>query len=52
MPQKKYIVELTKSERQLTKKGKIAAKKMNHARILLLYQLDYNLLKIHRSILG
>ncbi len=40
MPKKKYIVDLTKSERaeleQLTKKGKIAAYKMNHARILLL----------------
>ena len=40
MPKKKYIVDLTDSERteleQLTKKGKIAAYKMNHARILLL----------------
>jgi hypothetical protein len=39
MPKKKYIVSLTSSERnfleQLTKKGKIAAYKMNHARILL-----------------
>jgi transposase len=39
MPKKKYIVSLTLSERhfleQLTKKGKIAAYKMNHARILL-----------------
>jgi transposase len=39
MPKKKYIVSLTVSERkfleQLTKKGKIAAYKMNHARILL-----------------
>jgi hypothetical protein len=39
MPKKKYIVDLTDSERteleQLTKKGKIAAYKMNHARILL-----------------
>ncbi len=39
MPKKKYIVSLTPSERhfleQLTKKGKIAAYKMNHARILL-----------------
>ena len=39
MPKKKYIVSLTKSERdeleQLSKKGKIAAYKMNHARILL-----------------
>lgn len=39
MPKKKYIVSLTPSERhfleQLTKKGKIAADKMNHARILL-----------------
>lgn len=39
MPKKKYIVSLTSSERnfleQLTKKGKIAASKMNHARILL-----------------
>lgn len=39
MPKKKYIVSLTQSERkfleQLTKKGKIAAYKMNHARILL-----------------
>jgi transposase len=40
MPSKKYIVALTESERMeletLTKKGKIAAYKMNHARILLL----------------
>lgn len=39
MPKKKYIVSLTKSERdeleQLTKKGKTAVYKMNHARILL-----------------
>ena len=39
MPKKKYIVSLTSSERdfleQLTKKGKRAAYKMNHARILL-----------------
>lgn len=39
MPKKKYIVSLTVSEtkllEQLTKKGKIAAYKMNHARILL-----------------
>ena len=39
MPKKKYIVSLTSSERnfleQLTKKGKIAVYKMNHARILL-----------------
>ncbi len=39
MPKKKYIVSLTSSERdfleQLTKKGKIAAYKMNHARVLL-----------------
>jgi hypothetical protein len=39
MPKKKYIVSLTASERnfleQLTKKGKTAAYKMNHARILL-----------------
>ena len=39
MPKKKYIVSLTVSERkfleQLSKKGKIAAYKMNHARILL-----------------
>ena len=39
MPKKKYIVSLTSSERddleQLTKKGNIAAYKMNHARILL-----------------
>lgn len=39
MPKKKYIVSLTVSERkfleQLTKKGKIAAYRMNHARILL-----------------
>lgn len=44
MPKKKYIVSLTKWERdeleQLTKKGKIAAYKMNHARILL--QADIN----------
>jgi len=44
MPQKKYIVSLMPSERnfleQLTKKGKIAAYKMNHARILL--QADLN----------
>ena len=39
MPKKKYIVDLIPSERsyleQLTKKGKTAAYKMNHARILL-----------------
>ena len=39
MPKKKYIVSLTSSERdfleQLTKKGKIAVYKMNHARVLL-----------------
>ncbi len=44
MPKKKYIVSLTVSERkfleQLTKKGKIAAYKMNHARVLL--QADIN----------
>ena len=40
MPKKKYIVTLTEEEQQqlqnLTKKGKIAAYKMNYARILLL----------------
>jgi len=44
MPKKKYIVDLTDSERteleQLTKKGKIAAYKMNHARILLLADIN------------
>jgi transposase len=44
MPKKKYIVSLTPSEKdflsQITKKGKIAAYKMNHARILL--QADTN----------
>lgn len=39
MPQKKYLVALTPSERSelsnLTKKGKTAAYKINHARILL-----------------
>jgi transposase len=44
MPQKKYIVDLTDSERafleQLTTKGKIAAYKMNHARILLLADIN------------
>jgi transposase len=39
MPAKKYIVSLTESERQilqeLTQKGKAAARKINHARILL-----------------
>ena len=44
MPKKKYIVSLTSSERnsleKLTKKGKTAAYKMNHARILL--QADIN----------
>jgi transposase len=44
MPKKKYIVDLTESERaeleQLTKKGKIAAYKMNHARILLLADIN------------
>ena len=39
MPAKKYIVSLTKNERQilqeLTQKGKAAARKINHARILL-----------------
>ncbi len=44
MPKKKYIVALTDYERaeleQLTKKGKIAAYKMNHARILLLADIN------------
>ena len=44
MPKKKYIVALTNLERedleQLTKKGKIAAYKMNHARILLLADIN------------
>ena len=44
MPKKKYIVDLTDSERaeleQLTSKGKIAAYKMNHARILLLADIN------------
>lgn len=39
MPKKKYIIALTPSERstleQLTRKGKTAAYKINHARILL-----------------
>jgi hypothetical protein len=39
MPAKRYIVSLTPDERQtleeLTKKGKAAAAKINHARILL-----------------
>jgi transposase len=47
MPKKKYIVALTDSERaeleQLTKKGKIAAYKMNHARILLLADINQKL---------
>jgi DNA-binding MarR family transcriptional regulator len=44
MPKKKYIVALTEFERedleQLTKKGKIAAYKMNQARILLLADIN------------
>ena len=44
MPKKKYIVALTNFEREdlekLTKKGKIAAYKMNHARILLLADIN------------
>ena len=44
MPEKKYIVDLTESERsqleQLTNKGKIAAYKMNYARILLLADIN------------
>lgn len=44
MPKKKYIVDLTDNERieleKLTKKGKIAAYKMNHARILLLADIN------------
>ena len=44
LPSKKYIVDLTDSERveleQLTKTGKIAAYKMNHARILLLADIN------------
>jgi transposase len=44
MPKKKYIVALTNFERedleQLTKKGKIAAYKMNHVRILLLADIN------------
>ena len=39
MPKKKYIVDLSPSERdyleEITNKGKTAAYKMNHARILL-----------------
>jgi hypothetical protein len=39
MPSKKYIVDLSPSERnyleEITNKGKTAAYKMNHARILL-----------------
>ncbi|MCA2867965.1 MAG: hypothetical protein IM448_09830 [Microcystis sp. M058S1] len=39
MPAKKYIVSLTENERaswsELTQKGKAAARKINHARILL-----------------
>ena len=39
MPKKKYIVDLSPSERdsleEITSKGKTAAYKMNHARILL-----------------
>ena len=44
MPKKKYLVALTNLERedleQLTKKGTIAAYKMNHARILLLADIN------------
>ncbi|PPT08878.1 Mobile element protein [Geitlerinema sp. FC II] len=44
MPKKKYIVDLMPSERneleQLTQKGKTAAYKMNHARILLLSDIN------------
>ena len=44
MPKKKYIVALTNLERgkleKLTKTGKIAAYKMNHARILLLADIN------------
>ena len=44
MPKKKYIVALTEFERedleQLTNKGKVAAYKMNHARILLLADIN------------
>jgi len=46
MPKKKYIVALNSSERRelegLVKKGKIAAYKMNHARILLLADINQN----------
>jgi transposase len=46
MPKKKYIVALNSSERTelegLVKKGKIAAYKMNHARILLLADINQN----------
>ena len=39
MPKKKYIVDLTEAERQqlldLTKKGKVSARKLNRAHILL-----------------
>ena len=44
MPKKKYIVDLADGERteleELTQKGKIAAYKMNHARILLLADIN------------
>ncbi len=44
MPKKKYLVALRNDERveleQLTKKGKIAAYKMNHARIMLLADIN------------
>ena len=44
MPKKKYLVALRKDERveleQLTKTGKIAAYKMNHARILILADIN------------
>jgi transposase len=46
MPAKKYIVSLTENERQtleeLTKKGKAAARKINHARILLKADINQN----------
>jgi hypothetical protein len=46
MPAKKSIVSLTENERQtleeLTKKGKAAARKINHARILLKADINQN----------
>ncbi len=51
MPKKKYIVDLSPSERnyleKITNKGKTAAYKMNHARILLKADINQEGVTVH-----